>query len=1032
MKNLKYFLAIVCLSLSSSLYSEEINFGRDVLPILSDKCYHCHGPDDSHRKAKLRLDSFEHATQPFKKKKIAIVPGNPEASLVYKLVVTDDEDDIMPPADTDKKLSKKEKEIIYKWIKSGAKYEKHWAYVKPSKASLPKLKNKSWTQSPIDHYVLAKLEKNNLIPAPRAKNHTLIRRLHLDLTGLPPEPEVIQAYDQNPTPQAYEKLVDRLLASNAYAERMAMVWMDAARYSDSDGYQQDRTRQNWPWKDWVLNAYKNNKPFDQFTVEQLAGDLLPNSTPEQKLATTFNRNHMTNGEGGRDPEESRIDYVIDRVSTTGTVWLGLTLGCAQCHTHKFDPISHKEFYQMNAFFNNIDENGRAGSKAKPFLEYTPSINKAATKDATDWLAQVKEKEQKIISKYLPGLEKFLKEKAHIVTRSEDFSSWQRVDSLAVKATSGKDVKVSQVDAGEFIVSGPNKRHEDYIITTAPTLKRITGIRLKIKPDANNTNGGLSLAKDGNANFTDLKMFIRSKSTGTQKFIEYKQAKADYEAKVKGWKKLGQVKGILDDDPRTGWTSQKGDLKKEYTIVVNFKSAYELDDDKEVVIELHNRSLEGFKSMRRFSLELTDEYGYTSKKLGSSPSEILAKYKGNLSKLTPKERNEFREEYLSGISDIITIRNQLNLAHKQVKYYKDMSKKRKVMVMKERNKKRKTHVLLRGVWDKKGEVVEPGVLEEILPWSNQEPRNRLGLARWIVDKNNPLTARVTVNRYWQMIFGNGLVRTPEDFGLQGERPTHPKVLDWLAVEFMEKNWDVKHIIKTMVMTETYKMSSNSSAKLNELDPKNKLMARAPRFRMPSSMIRDSILKSTGLLTERFAGPPVFPYQPFGAWKDSTMGRFRYTTSPGKDAYRRSIYTFWRRSVAPTGMFDSSKRSLCSTSVVRTNTPLHALNLLNDQAYIEAARILAQDSLSHKATTQERLNYMALKILSRELNQQELFVLTDQVNKQTDWYKKNTKDSEGILSHGQIQIGSQGLNAAQVASYMNAATTLLNLDEALTRE
>ncbi|MCM8531893.1 MAG: DUF1553 domain-containing protein, partial [Lentisphaeraceae bacterium] len=551
-------------------------------------------------------------------------------------------------------------------------------------------------------------------------------------------------------------------------------------------------------------------------------------------------------------------------------------------------------------------------------------------------------------------------------------------------------------------------------------------------DVNNTKGGLSLAKDGNANFTDLKMFIRSKATGIQKFIEYKQARASYEAKIKGWKKLGQVKGILDDDPRTGWTSQAGSLKQEYTIVVNFSSAYELDEDKEVVIELHNRSLEGFKSMRRFSLELTGEYGNTSKRLTTTPSEQLAKYKGDTSKLSPKDRNDFREEFLSGTQEVINIRTLVSQAQKQVNYYKDMTKKKKVMIMKERSKKRKTHILLRGVWDKKGQEVEPGVLEEILPWDAKAPRNRLGLANWIVDKKNPLTARVTVNRYWQMIFGNGLVRTPEDFGLQGERPTHPEVLDWLAVEFMENDWDVKHILKTMVTSETYKMSSNSSPELNELDPKNMLLARASRYRMPSSMIRDSILKSTGLLTNRFGGPPVFPYQPFGAWKDSTMGRFRYVTSPGKDAYRRSFYTFWRRSVAPTGMFDSSKRSLCSTTMVRTNTPLHALNLLNDQAYIEAARILAQDSIIKKVSILERLNYMASKILSRSLAPKELSVLSNQIKEQTEWYSKHPKDSEKILSYGQINLGSQGLNPAQVASYMNAATTLLNLDEALTRE
>lgn len=1030
LKRFTFFSVVVVYSFLVN--AESVNFNRDVLPILSDKCYHCHGPDESHRKAKLRLDSFDFATQPFKKKKVAIVPGKPEESLVYKLIVTDDEYDIMPPEETGKKLTAKEKEIIYKWIKSGAKYEKHWAFVKPVKAQLPSVKNKTWPKSHIDHYVLANLEKLGLNPNEPTQAHTLVRRLHLDLTGLPPDPQVVKTFVNEPSEKSYEHLVDKLLNSEAYAERMAMVWMDAARYSDTDGYQQDKTRANWPWKDWVIDAYKNNKPFDEFTIEQLAGDLLPNPTNDQILATTFNRNHMTNGEGGRDPEESRIDYVIDRVSTTGTVWLGLTLGCAQCHTHKFDPITHREFYQMNAFFNSIDENGKAGNAAKPYMDYKPKASKEGEKDAVDWLAQIKENEQKAISQYMSGFDAFLKHKSHLVTRSPEFSSWEKFNALSARVDNGGDVKVEQLSPGEFLVSGSNKRHQDYIITTNPSLTQLTGVRIKIKPHETNAEGGLSIAEDGHVNFTEFKMYLRSKSTGVQQAIEPEKAISNYAVKLKKWHKLGQVKGILDDDPRTGWTSQKADNKKVYTIMLSLKKAYELTDDNEVVIEIRDRSVEGFKAMRRFSVELTGEYGDTAKKIALSPSENLAKVKGDLSKLTPEVRNQFRNEYLSGIPEIIEIRQDINLAQKQVKYYKDMAQKQKVMVMKERKEPRKTHILLRGVWDNKGEEVSSGVLEDILPWGKNEPRNRLGLAKWIMNKDNPLTARVTVNRYWQMIFGDGLVRTPEDFGLQGERPAYPEVLDWLAVEFMENDWDVKHIIKTMVMSQLYRMSSVSSVELNEMDPKNLILARAPRFRMPSWMIRDNILKSTGLLTERFGGPPVYPYQPFGAWKDSTMGRFTYVISPGKDAYRRSFYTFWRRSIAPTGMFDSSKRNNCSVSTVRTNTPLQALNLLNDQAFIEGARILAQSAIKTKSTVADRLNFMSNRILSRSLNQNELKILEEQIKEHLDWYDQNREDAQDILSYGQIDLGGKGLGNARVAAYTNAASTLLNLDEALTRE
>ena len=1023
---MKKFLCVTFLLSSFSLSAEELSFNEQILPILSDKCFHCHGPDEKHRKAKLRLDTFEGAVSKNKKGRAAIVPGKPENSLLVELIHTADEDDIMPPEDTGKKLSKEEIGLLTRWVKEGAKYERHWAFTEAVKAKLPQVRQSDWPLKDFDYFILNKLEKKDLSPAKDAAAHTLIRRLHLDLTGLPPDPETVKSFTADPGKAHFEKIVDRLLAGDAYAERMAMVWMDAARYSDSDGFQQDKTRDNWPWKDWVINAYKNNMPFDRFTREQIAGDLIPKASDGQILATSFNRHHMTNGEGGRDPEESRIDYVMDRVNTLGTVWLGMTLGCAQCHTHKFDPVTQKEYYQMNAFFNSVDEDGKAGPGAKPLLDISPKLNGQGLKDAEEWLAQTKDRENALTAEKMKGFDAWLSSKAHKIKMAENFSSWQPVNATALKTIAG--AVLEQRTAGEFIVSGKNSRHEDYTISTDSNLKHLTGLKIKVKDLENEKN---AKDKESYAILTNLKVFSRSKSTGIQKSLKLKSAKASYEVKSKNWKKYGPVKGILDDDPRTGWTSAEAKPGSELIIVAELEDAERLDEDREIVIELRHRSLAGFKNIRHFELFLTGEYGYTAQKLGASASETLAKLKGDVNKISAQDRKEFKEEFLTAIPEVVSAREETAEAMNNVRYYKDAAGKKKVMVMKQRQQERKTHVLIRGEWDKKGEVVSPGVPEDIAAWPKGFSKDRLGLAEWLINRKNPLTARVTVNRYWQMIFGTGLVRTPEDFGLQGERPVHPKVLGWLAVEFMEKNWDIKHILKTIVMSRTYRMSSYANSKMIEEDPENRLLSRAPRYRIPSWMIRDSILKSSGLLTERTGGPPVFPFQPDGAWKDSTMGRFTYRVSPGKDAYRRSLYTFWRRSVGPTNMFDSSKRRNCAIRVIRTNTPLHALNLMNDSAYVEAARHLAMNSMK-KSTLTEQIDQMALQVLARQMTGEEKAFLEEQYNESIKSFQSDLTAARQLLDIGQIDKGANGRNPAQLAALLCIAQTILNLDEAINRE
>lgn len=1022
-----WFKCLFFISLPINILFSEVSFNREILPILSDKCFHCHGQDASHRKAKLRLDLFEEATQE-KDGFAAIVPGHPEKSLAFELIQTKDQDDIMPPVKTGKSLTQKEIELIKTWISEGAKYEKHWAFIPPIKEPLPTVKNKDWVQHPIDHYVLAKVEKNGLKPSPKADPKTLIRRLYLDLTATLPPWKTVQAFVEDPSPQHYEKIVDGLLASDAYAERMTMVWLDAARYSDSDGFQVDSTRNNWPWKDWVIQAYKNNMPFDQFTLEQLAGDLLPSASANQILATSFNRHHMTNGEGGRDPEESRIDYVMDRVNTLGTTWLGLTLGCAQCHDHKFDPVSQKEYYQLNAFFNSIDEDGRAGGGAKPYMSYKANISEQALKDAETWYQKMSEHESELKKEKLKSFAPWLQNKSKLIQSQPDFKSWQTVQVKRLKTSNGSQLR--QLPSGDFIVSGDNPMHEDHIVVTQPDFDFITGLRLNIKPHPDNTQGGFSKSEDGHFLLTNLKVFERSISTGIQKSVALKSAIASYDKKVKG-KKYGPAKGVLDDDPRTGWASNGAEFK-DLTMLVQFENPTSIDKYTEIVIELRHRSTDGHESCRHFSLELTNEFGHTLTKLKATPSEVLANLNGDISKLSPETLEEFKEEYLSSLPEIKIAREKSAHARAAVSAYSNFSKPQNVMVMKERDKPRDTHLLLRGEWDKKGEVVQPGIPKRLSPWPEGAPRNRLGLAKWIVDRNNPLTARVAVNRYWQMIFGTGLVRTPEDFGLQGNIPVYSELLDWLAVEFMKSNWNVKHTLKNIVMSQTYQQSSTSSPKLQQKDPENLLLSRAPRFRMPSWMIRDTLLDASDILTDRVGGPPVYPYQPAGAWKDSTMGRFTYKVSPGKDAYRKSLYTFWRRSVGPTNMFDSSKRRNCSTRTVRTNTPLHALNLMNDENYLESARHLAKQALANVQQTEQRIQYLATHVLCRELKPRELSILKQQLDKNFSYFDQSPQAADDLLQIGQMEPGQGKHPARDVAAYLMIAQTIMNLDEAITRE
>jgi hypothetical protein len=808
-------LTIPCLLLlgPAALAAEQarpLAFNRDVRPILSDNCFACHGPDRSKRKARLRLDTPEGGQR-------VVVPGSPRKSeLIRRITATGRTH--MPPRKSGRQLTAKQVEVLTRWVEQGAQWEPHWAYVAPKRPDVPEVKDSAWVRNPVDRFILARLEAEGLRPSPEAARTTLIRRVTLDLTGVPPTPEEVDAFLNDRSPDAYERVVDRLLASPRYGERMALDWLDVARYADSNGYQQDLTRTLWPWRDWVIAAFNANMPFDQFTVEQIAGDLLPNATTRQKIATGFNRNHMLNGEGGRIPEESRVDYVVDRVDTTATVWLGLTLGCARCHDHKFDPFTQKDYYSLFAYFNNVAETGAVdrGGNANPVLRLiTPQ--------------QTRQIEQ--AQKRVRELERELK--------------------------------------GVFSRPRP---------TPADAHRAAVGALLR-------TPGPLA---------------------------------------------------ALTSPAWTAADSARG------------------------------------KDMRR----------------------RLAKANGELSKLN---------------------RSVLE-----------------VMVMQERPTPRPTHVLIRGAYDKYGEKVSPGVPQKLAPLPKGAPANRLGLARWLVSPANPLTARVAVNRAWQMLFGTGLVKTAEDFGVQGEPPSHPELLDWLATEFVRGGWDVKALHRLLVTSATYRQSSKLTPLLRERDAENRLLARGPRFRLSSHAIRDQALALSGLLVERLGGPPVRPYQPPGIWEEMSFGYIHYVQDHGPNLYRRSLYTFWRRTVGPPNLFDTPARQVCVVRPTRTNTPLQALVTLNDVTYAEAARVLAQRVMTRGGTTPEqRVDYTFRLATARHPTPRETSVLLNAYRRLLGQYQADRAAARKLVSAGEAPR-DPNLDVSELAAYTGLATLVLNLDEALTKE
>jgi uncharacterized protein DUF1549/uncharacterized protein DUF1553/cytochrome c len=1071
-------------SLDLATGAEPPNFSRDILSILSDNCFHCHGPDAKAREADLRLDVAESA---LRTEKPIIVPGKSTESEVFKRIVSTDPDVVMPPLKSGRKLTAAQIVSLKQWIDSGAKWGKHWAFEKPIRPAVPEIRNpKPDIRNPIDAFILARLEREGLQPSPEAAKETLVRRVTLDLTGLPPTLEEVDAFLADQSPEAYIKVVDRLLKSPRFGERMVWEWLDAARYADTNGYQGDPTRTMYFWRDWVIDALNNNMPFDQFTVEQLAGDLLPNPTQSQLVATGFHRNHMINGEGGRIAEESRVDYVQDRVETTGTVWMGLTFNCCRCHDHKFDPLTQREYYQLSAYFNSIDESGAndAGGLANPIISL-------ATPEGQQKIAEMKaledaaNKERADVEKQVRGSYAEWEKQLRESLSSTGEPTWTVL--VPETAASEKGATLTQTDDGAILASGQNPATDVFTIRLKTKLANITGIRLEALPDDSLINNGPGRADNGNFVLTEFKL------QATGKPVELGGLRATFEQG--GF----PIANAVDNKNDTGWAIAS-DFGKAQIALFDVKAplntvAESLRDSESRLGETRLREasltcrLEFLSPhvshvIGKFRISVTNSPAVSLRGLSDKIREILVLETDKRSDAQKKELADFQ------LNNDVAVANARRKADDARKAREGVERSQpRTMVMRERTQLRDTFILIRGAYDKFGDKVAHGVPSILPPLPVDSPANRLALARWLVSPDHPLTARVIVNRYWQTFFGTGLVKTAEDFGVQGEKPSHPELLDWLASEFVaptvsqpsvvnshpQNAWNVKHLLRLLVTSATYRQSSRhaprdepshvrlgpaarrsestqpdagqrreepsevertrliSRSEMATLDdPDNRLLARSPRYRLPSWMIRDQALAICGLLVEKQGGPPVKGYQPPGIWEEATFGKIGYQQDTGEALYRRSLYQFWRRIVGPTIFFDVAARQTCQVKVARTNTPLHALATLNDITYVEAARALAQRVLLGPASDDaSRLTEAFRRCTSRRPNDAELAVLMKRLQLLRETFSKDEDAAKKLISVGGSKPNDK-LNADDLAAYTGVATLLLNLDETISKE
>jgi len=1043
---------------------EKVDFSSQIKPLFADRCFKCHGPDDNARVTDFRLDKEDLAFAELSDGDRAIVKGNSNQSSIWQRIHSDDPDVRMPPPDSNLVLSDAEKELITKWIRQGAKWQQHWAFTAPRKAKLPAGTNHHENENQIDRFVAAQLTKRGLSPSPEADKARLIRRVSFDLTGLPPSLEEIDAFVADQSPDAYRRLVDRLLTTDAYAERMTMEWLDVARYGDTQGMHGDRERHHWPWRDWVIEAFKQNMPYDEFIVSQLAGDLLPNAKREQKLATAFHRNHPVSAEGGIVDEEFRIKYVQDRVNTTAMAFMGLTLECATCHDHKFDPISQREYYELSAFFNNQKEIGmvaEGGGSSGPVLLLPNDETDAKLQKLSGEINQTRnelETRRQTITSSPEQLTKPITAPAADATFPLDAI---RPEKIKTKGTIHRVVRNTPIDKlvdenSNSVASGqPDvvpgrvgnalRLNDEYDLVFLREGGKFelneaysAGAWIRTEKDGENQTV-LGIAGElGNA-WKGWDLFLDQDNRLSMRMIgfwphNYMQTTTKSAIPKDEWHHVlftydgsGKASGIrlyIDGE----LTECRTDYDALYRSIVHSWGEQEGWPQKPVMVGRSGRFYTGDNGVFLGAIDHVQLFARVLSQI-----EIASLYadqtQTEASKPTDEAMSDHQFQHDEAAQTLLKkLRRQLGKKLDLLKPVKE------IMVMADLPVRRKTFILDRGQYNAPTTEVSPSVPAMLLPLQEELPRNRLGLAKWLVDPRHPLTARVTVNRYWQMIFGRGIVNTPQDFGTQGAAPSHPKLLDWLAVDFIESGWDVRRLLKTMVMSATYRQSTAATPEQFELDPANIYLARGPSYRLPAEMIRDNALVASGLLNRQLGGASVKPYQPKGLWVEKTGPGSAYKHDSGERLYRRSMYTFVRRTTPHPAMtaFDAPNRSVCVVKREKTNTPLQALVLLNDPQFVEAARVLAQRVLreSSDKPAQQQVELAFRLVCGRSPSENELNILVAQYRDAVRRFGKDTETAETLLKVGEY-LAEDGLATEKAAAMTVVANTILNFDEAYTK-
>ncbi len=1054
--SLLLYAMVTCAFGAAATEGGKLEYNRDIRPILAENCFACHGADSAARKAGLRLDHPEYAIAPRKDSQPAIVPGKPdESALVRRITATDD--DIMPPAKTHKILTADEKQALKQWIAEGAHYQPHWSLIAPVRPALPKVQNQRWVRNPIDNFILARLEREGLKPTPEADRRTLIRRVSLDLTGLPPTPEMVDAFLKDTSPDAYEKLVDRLLASTAYGEHRARYWLDAARYADSNGIHFDNYREMWAYREWVINALNQNEHFDQFTIDQLAGDLVPDHTLDQQVASGFNRCNITSNEGGLIEDEYLVLYARDRTETTSQVWLGLTAGCAVCHDHKFDPLPQKEFYSLSAFFNNTVQKAMDGNvkDTPPVIPVPPDAERPRWQEL---VADLKREDGRLDDRrkaVRPEYERWLPD-----AKAKTFDEKLPKDALEFQAMLNQRGTTNETPYTEILVRGETRKLN--LETNTPWQDGILAAKAYTTSDKNtpkvddvgdfdqdqpfsfcawvyltkDRDGAILSRMDDKKDFRGWDLWLENGKPGTTivskwpddaiKVTANQAIEPNYWAHVcvtyDGSSKASGVKVYVDGELERTKTMNDG-LKNSTRTTVPF-----------VIGQRHTTARvekAGIQDVRVYGrVLLPDEVA--SLVFDSRIAYLLGR---PAEKRTEPMKKDLYESWLARLD------GDFGKIRAGEKVYKDEkheieSRGTEAHVMQERKEMPEAFVLFRGDYDKRRDKVESATPSALPPMPADFPRNRLGFAKWLLLPENPLTARVTVNRFWQEVFGTGIVKTTGDFGVTGDMPSNQELLDWLAVDFRESGWDMKRLYRMFVTSAAYRQAATVTPERLAKDPDNRLLSRGPHFRMDAEMVRDYALEASGLLVSKIGGPSVKPYQPDGVWEAVAMigsNTRDYKHDSGESLYRRSLYTFWKRAAPPASMeiFNAPSRETCTVHRECTDTPLQALVTLNDPQFVEAARNLAQLALEQAGTAKDaRLDFMAGRLLARRLRPAELKITESVLNDLLAHYRKDPKDAEALISVGESKADAK-LDKPTLAAYAMMANELLNLDETLNK-